>query len=80
MDRNEFSSTVLPTPRSPVSTMLRSGAAAGYPLQHHFELAKLAVTARQFRRPLACAGRIRIPDRVHVSNLMARSSKFPRLT
>ena len=25
MDRNEFSSTVLPTPRSPVSTMLRSG-------------------------------------------------------
>ena len=25
IDRNEFSSTVLPTPRSPVSTMLRSG-------------------------------------------------------
>ena len=55
-------------------------AAAGYSLQHHFELAKLAVPARQFWWPLACAGRIRIPYRVHVSNLMAGSSKIPRLT
>jgi len=55
-------------------------AAAGYSFQDHFELAKLAVTAGQFRRTLACAGRIRIPHWVHVSNPMARSSKIPRLT
>ena len=39
--------------------------AAGYPFQHHLELAELTVAAGQFGRALASSGRIRIPDRVH---------------
>ena len=65
IDRNVLSSTVLPTPRSPVSTMLRSGPAAGHPLEHDLELADLPVAAGQFRRALAGARGIGIAHGVH---------------
>ena len=41
-------------------------AAARYPFQHHFELAKLTVAPGQFGGPLASPGRIGIPNGVHV--------------
>ena len=43
--------------------------AAGDPLQHHLELAELAVPPGEFGRPLPGAGRVRVPHRIHASDL-----------
>ena len=64
IERNALSSTVLPTPRSPVSTKL-VGPATGDALEHHFEFGDLAVAASQLGRPLAGARSIRIAYGVH---------------
>ena len=77
-ERSALSSTVLPTPRSPVSTRLALGPAAGDPLQHDVERAQLLVTAGQLGRPLAGAGRVRVPDRVHDPTVSGVSSDPPR--
>ena len=42
------------------------GPAGGHPLEGHLELLELAVAARQLGRPLAGAGGVGVPDRVHV--------------
>ena len=69
IDLNVFSSTVLPTPRSPVSTMLRSGRPRAIALEHHLELADLPVPAGELRRPLASAWSVGIAHRVHAIGL-----------
>ena len=64
-ERIALSSTVLPTPRSPVSTTERSGRPAGHAFEHDVEGAQLRVAAGQLGRPLTGAGRVRVADRVH---------------
>ena len=78
-ERSALSSTVLPTPRSPVSTSERSGRPVRDALEHDVEGAQLLVTTGQLRRSLAGAGRVRVPDRVHdptVSRRLAESVDF----
>ena len=76
--RSALSSTVLPTPRSPVSTSDRSGRPLGHPLQHHVEGAQLLVAAGQLGRALPGAGRVGVPDRIHGYDGMGPSSGFRR--
>ena len=64
-ERRALSSTVLPTPRSPVSTIERSGRPRGDPLQHDVEGPQLLVAAGELGRALAGAGGVGVPDRVH---------------
>ena len=73
-DRSWLSSTVLPTPRSPVSTRERSGPAVGDPLQDDVEGRQLRVAAGQLGRALAGAGGVRVPHGIHVEHRMAFSS------
>ena len=59
--------------------MLRSGRPGGDPLEGHLELLQLAVAAGQLGRPLAGAGRVGVPDRVHdrtVSGCLGDSVDF----
>ena len=65
MDLNVLSSTVLPTPRSPVSTMLRSGRPRAIRSMHHLELADLPVPPGELGRPLARAGSVGVAHRIH---------------
>ena len=70
--RSALSSTVLPTPRSPVSTSDRSGRPLRDPLQDDVEGAHLLVATGQLGRPLPGAGRVGVPDRVHARTVWAR--------
>ena len=62
--RRALSSTVLPTPRRPVSTIDR-GAAARDPLEHDVEGAQLLVATGELGQALTRAGGVRVRDRVH---------------
>ena len=64
-ERSALSSTVFPTPRSPVSTSDALGAASGDPLQDDVELRELTVATGQLGRSLTGAGRVRVPDGIH---------------
>ena len=48
------------------------------PFQGDIECGELRVTASQLWRALACAGRVRVPHRVHVSDRISPSSAFLR--
>jgi len=65
IDLNVLSSTVLPTPRRPVSTMDRSGLALATALKYDLELTDLPVSARELRWPLPGTGRVGVPYGVH---------------
>ena len=79
-ERSALSSTVLPTPRSPVSTSERSGRPLDHPLEHDVEGAELLVAAGELGRALAGAGGVGVPDRVHDRTVSAYLAGFPRLS
>ena len=67
-----LSSTVLPTPRRPVSTSAALGPAAGDALEDDVEAVQLAVAAGQLGRALPGAGGVRVADRIHESHRIGR--------
>ena len=64
-ERSALSSTVLPTPRSPVSTTLRSGRPLATRSRTTSKARSCGVAAGELGRPLTGAGRVRVADRVH---------------
>ena len=64
-ERSALSSTVLPTPRSPVSTRLRSGRPRATRSSTTSKARELLVAPGQLGRALAGAGGVGVPDRVH---------------
>ena len=79
-ERSALSSTVLPTPRSPVSTRERSGRPAATRSSTTSKARELLVAPGQLGRALAGAGGVGVPDRVHartVSACLARFSRHP---
>ena len=73
-DRSVLSSTVLPTPRSPVSIEAALGSAAGDALEHDVEDVELARPPGKFGRALTGARRVRVADRIHASQIIGPSS------
>jgi hypothetical protein len=55
------------------------GSPAGDALEHDVELRELPVAAGKLGRALPGAGRVRVPDGIHVEDCMAVSSRSPRL-
>ena len=77
-ERSWLSSTVLPTPRSPVSTSERSRPAVRDPFQDDVERRELGVAAGELGRALSRAGGVGVPHGIHVEHRMAFSSPILR--